>query len=548
MQLRDYQVDAIEGLWAWLEQHEDGNPIMDCSVGSGKSVMIAAVCQRADYEYPGTRVLVIVPQKELLQQNAEKLMKVWPGVDLGIVSASFGRKVVGRQITYATIGSVYKIAHLLGRIDIVMADECHQIQTKEQGMWRNFLKDLHRYNPHCRVFGWTGTPFRGNGVWLTAGAEPLFNAIAAGVPMKRLVDEGFLCPLVTADVATRIGTEGVAVDTTTGDFKVNELAEASDKPELIEAACRELIARATAQGRKRWIVFGVTIEHATHIRDCLRWLGISAEVIHGDTKKLPSKERDQIVQRYRAGQFTCLVNVAVATTGFDVPEIDCIALMRATKSPVLYVQIAGRGMRLIGQHISESTRNGKPDCLWLDFTETTLAMGPVDEIKGRVPMPGRGGPPPFKLCPNCGSQNATARLKCTSCGHDFPPPERINHDATVKDAPVMSGQKPKYARHDLTACEYYRHSKEGSPDCMRVLYKSGLQVVATEYVHFDRRGPMRLQAEGWWERRVKDPNGWLPSSTADAVVLAQQGALRTPIAATMTKGKYPEIIDVEFKE
>ena len=545
MQLRNYQVDAIEGLWNWFVQHEDGNPIMDCSVGSGKSVMIAAVCQRADYEYAGTRVLVIVPQKELLQQNADKLLKVWPGVDLGIVSASIGRKVVGRQITYATIGSVYKIAHLLGRIDIVMADECHLIQTKEAGTWRSFLKELRRYNPHCRVIGWTGTPFRGNGVWLTAGAEPLFNAIAAGVPMKRLVDEGYLCPLVTADVSTRIGTEGVAVDSTTGDYKVNELAAASDKPELIEAACRELIAHAQAQGRKRWIVFGVTVDHATHIRDCLRWLGISAEVLHG---QLGKKDREKIVDDYRAGKYTALVNVAVATTGFDVPEIDCIALMRATKSPVLYVQIGGRGMRLIGQHISESARNGKADCLWLDFTDTTLAMGPIDEIKGRVPMPGRGGPPPFKLCPNCGSQNATAKLKCSSCGFDFPPPERINHDATVKDAPVMSGQKPKYVRHDITSCEYYRHAKDGSPDCMRAVYKSGLQIVVQEYVHFDRRGPLRFQAEAWWERRAKDPNGWIPGNTADAVVLAQQGALLQPVAVTVTKGKYPEIVDVEFRE
>ena len=211
-------------------------------------------------------------------------------------------------------------------------------------------------------------------------------------------------------------------------------------------------------------------------------------------------------------------------------------------------QIAGRGMRLIGQHISESIRNKKPNCLWLDFTDTTLEMGPVDEIKGRIPLPSKGGPPPFKVCPQCGSQNATAKLVCSSCGFDFPPAERVTHDATVKDAPVMSGQKPKYNRHDLTGCEYYVHTKAGSPDCMRVTYRAGLQVVATEYVHFDRRGPMRFQAEGWWALRSIDASGWLPGATNEAVVLAQQGALRLPVAITLTKVKYPEIVDTEFAQ
>ncbi len=546
MKLRPYQQEALDDLWGWMANHDGGNPIMDCSVGAGKSVMIAAVAKRANDECNGVRVLVIVPQKELLKQNAEKLLSVWPEVDLGIVSASLGRKVVGCQVTYATIGSVYKIAHLLGRIDIIMADECHQINSKDQGMWREFLRELKKYNPHTIVIGWTGTPFRGNGVWLTAGDEPLFHAIAAGVPMRRLLDEGFLCPLVTSDVQTRISTESVEVDAKSGDYKIADLDAASNKLELIDAACDELIGHATAQGRKCWIVFGVTVSHATNIRDCLRAKGVSAEVLHGQLNK---KDRDKIVDGFRAGQFTCLVNVAVATTGFDVPGIDCIALMRATKSPVLYVQIAGRGMRLLGQHISESIRNGKPDCLWLDFTDTTLAMGPVDEVKGRVPLPSRGGPPPFKLCPSCGSQNATATLKCTSCGHEFPPPERINHDAEVKDAPIMSaGKKQKLRRHDITAVDYLTHSKEGSPDCMRAVYKAGFQTVAVEYIHFNRQGPRRFEAEHWWAQRAREAGGWIPGSTADAVVMAQQGSLRRVVAITMTAGKYPEIVDVEYAE
>jgi DNA repair protein RadD len=124
--------------------------------------------------------------------------------------------------------------------------------------------------------------------------------------------------------------------------------------------------------------------------------------------KTPKKERAALIQAFREGRLRCLVNVAVLTTGFDVPEVDFIALLRATKSPVLYVQIAGGGMRV---------EDLKTDCLWADFTDTTLEMGPVDEVKGTPAKKKREGHTPFKICETCGSQNPTAALKCSSCVH-----------------------------------------------------------------------------------------------------------------------------------
>ena len=37
---------------------------------------------------------------------------------------------------------------------------------------------------------------------------------------------------------------------------------------------------------------------------------------------------------FRADRIRALVNVAVLTTGFDVPDVDLIALARNTQSPV----------------------------------------------------------------------------------------------------------------------------------------------------------------------------------------------------------------------
>ncbi len=532
MNLRPYQQRALDELWAWFARHDDGNPIVEAAVGAGKSLMMAAVAQRANAEYPGTRVLTLCHQKELLEQNVDKLVRVWPEADVGLISAAVGRRQLGRQITYATIGSVYKIAHELGQVDIVNADECHLINPREIGMWRQFLGDLQRYCPHTRVIGWTGTPFRGNGVWLTAEDSALFTHVATRVTMRELLDAGFLSPLTAARTETRVTADGVR--TSGDDYVVSELAKITDREPLVEATASEICALFS--DRRRWLVFAVTIEHAEHVRDALRRRGVAAESVSADT---PKAERERLIAAFRAGRIRCLVNVAVLTTGFDAPEIDAIALLRATKSPVLYVQMAGRGMRLA---------DGKADCLFADFTDTVARLGPVDEIKGRMPKPKGASEAPFKLCPECGTRNLAAAVTCIDCGFKFPEPERIKHTDQASGAAVLSTEMQGPRPHEVTAVEYYLHQKFGSPDTLRCEYYSGIAVVAREWACFDHQGMPRRKAELWWQRRAKGGAG-VPSSTAEALQRAKAGELREPDKIWLDRSsKYPEVVSVNFPQ
>jgi DNA repair protein RadD len=535
LKLRPYQQEVLDQLWDWFTRHADGNPIVEAAVGAGKSLMIAALAQRCDREAPGTRILVLVHQKELLEQNVDKLLKVWPQAYVGIYSAAANRRQLGRQLTYATIGSVYKIAHLLGRVDIVLADECHLINPRETGMWRGFLADLARYNPTARTIGWTGTPFRGNGVWLTAGKDALFTHIATAVKMRKLLELGFLSPLTPAETTVRVQAEGVR--TSGDDYVVSELAKITDKRELVEATASEICKLAAE--RRRWLVFAVTIEHAEHVQAALQARGVACAVVSADT---PKAERQAMIQAFRSGALRCLVNVAVLTTGFDVPEVDFIALLRATKSPVLYVQIAGRGMRLAP---------GKRDCLWADFTDTTARLGPVDAITGRPPAPKGGGGAPWKVCPACGSRNLAAARVCCDCGHEFPEVELIKHGQFTNGAAILSEQMENAALEcDLTEVRYAVHQKFGSPDTMRVSYWDRLNLIAEEWVTFDHAGYNRMRAESWWSKRAVMRSG-VPSKTADAVVAANGGALRVPLAITVAKKpgtKFPEIVGYKWAD
>ena len=531
---RPYQGRTLDELWGWFTKHEGGNPIVEACVGAGKSLMIALLAQRADLEFPGTRILVLVHQKELLEQNLEKLVAVWPEANVGLYSAGAGRKDLGCQITYATIGSIWKDAHLLGRIDIVLDDECHLINPKDTGMWRGFLKDLAKYNPNTRCIGWTGTPFRGNGVWLTAGDDALFTNIATRVTMRELLDLGFLSPLVPATTVTRIDAHDVR--TSGDDYVVSELAKVTDTAELVNATCDEIVQLAAE--RKRWLVFAVTIEHAEHVRDALRLRGVTAEMV---SAKTPKAERAQLISAFRAGRIRCLVNVAVLTTGFDVPELDFIALLRATKSPVLYVQIAGRGMRLAP---------GKTDCLWADFTDTTTIMGPVDAVKGRLPMGGRKGEAPTKLCPSCGSQNPASATECLDCGFLFPEPERIKHGTQASAAAVLSSQQETmFDTKPVTDVRYRLHVKPGSPTSLRVEYYDNLIRVASEWVCLGHEGFARKKAERWWTQRTTIDA--IPGNAEQALEWLEysDAILRQPAAIVITKrDKYPSIVSYHWQQ
>ena len=72
MQLRDYQKRSIDMLYEWL-RNNTGHVCVVLPTGAGKSVIIAELAKNALQEWPETTVLMLCHQKELIEQNAEKM-------------------------------------------------------------------------------------------------------------------------------------------------------------------------------------------------------------------------------------------------------------------------------------------------------------------------------------------------------------------------------------------------------------------------------------------------------------------------------------------
>ena len=81
--------------------------------------------------------------------------------------------------------------------------------------------------------------------------------------------------------------------------------------------------------------------------------GIKAAEVNGN-----SKDRDEILADFEAGEYDVLCNSMLLTEGWDCPTVDCIIVLRPTKIRSLYQQMVGRGMRLAPN---------KKDLLLLDF-------------------------------------------------------------------------------------------------------------------------------------------------------------------------------------
>lgn len=313
---------------------------------SGKSLIIAAMCRDLN-----DNIIVLQPNRELVLQNYEKFTSYAPDIDVGIYSASAGAKDI-RKVTFATIGSIYKKPELFRHFNYAIIDECHGLNPKQLGstMLGKFLRGAEIGN----VIGLTATPYRVDTVYTwkngqlngsaglkmlnRMGKNPFFGNICYKIEHKKLEQMGYLAPI-----------KYYQDKTSWADLKVNSTG-ANFTDESAKVFGGRIISRTVQainyaeKHHKRCLVFCQTVSQAESIQEIMRdEFGIEVGLV---TAKTPGKEREELVRRFKSGELKTMLNMGVFTTGFDVPELDCIVMARATMSLALWYQMIGRGVRL----------------------------------------------------------------------------------------------------------------------------------------------------------------------------------------------------------
>jgi DNA repair protein RadD len=464
--LRDYQRRAIDQLYAWFGKHE-GNPCLVLPTGAGKSHIVAALCKEAVQNWPDTRILMLTHVKELIEQNAEKMRQHWPGAPMGIYSASLRRKQLGEPITFAGIQSARTKAQELGYVDLVIIDECHLASHKDEGGYRTLIADLQEINPGLRVVGLTATPYRlGHG--LITDAPALFDGLIEPVSIEELVHKGHLSTLRSKETKAKLDTSGVAKRG--GEYIEADLQKAVDTDLNNQRVVDEVIAKAG--DRKSWLFFCSGVKHAEHIAEALNARGVPTGCVTGET---PKAERERLINAFKAGGLKALTGANVLTTGFDAPSIDLIVMLRPTMSPSLYVQMAGRGMRVAP---------GKEDCRVLDFAGVVQQHGPITSVQPPKKK-GSGGEAPMKVCDNCDELVHISVMVCPACGTPFPAPEEKTY--TLRNDDIMGLDAEKM---EVSSWQWREHVGRGSgKEMLAVTYYGNLNdPPVTEYLTVTHEG------------------------------------------------------------
>ena len=102
--------------------------------------------------------MVLVHKIDLVEQTVDKLKASTDVKDFGIFCGSLNEANLGKQVTVASIQSVYKRpAHLLPKINLLIVDEAHRYHRTK--MYQALRYSLLINNPKMKVIYFTATPY-----------------------------------------------------------------------------------------------------------------------------------------------------------------------------------------------------------------------------------------------------------------------------------------------------------------------------------------------------------------------------------------------------
>lgn len=301
--LRDYQLKAIEQVRAsWASQHT--RIILCLPTGAGKSMIFTTMAKLAANN--GKNVLILTHRKELKKQ-------------------AIGYGDTFRVEMVETFNNSVKRGIDLHRLDLVIIDEAHI---------GNFRKILEQLPDQVFVIGATATPMS------KPPMNKYYSDIIEPISISELISTGYLATPRTFQKQVD-ELDYSALEIRSGEFTTKSLQGQFSKPRKFNGVAQDYLEKGN--GRKA-IVFCCSIEHSEQVFHAFDMITPLAFLVHS---KMMPKERDQVMSNFINSPIGVLVNCGIATTGFDCPDIELVIVNRATMSLPLWMQMCGRGSRVI---------------------------------------------------------------------------------------------------------------------------------------------------------------------------------------------------------
>ena len=451
--LRPYQRELLDEVVATLKS-ADKPVMMQLPTGGGKTVIAGQLL--ADYLHGRRKAVWLTHRRELAGQT-EKLLCRWgvkakavgsawktgtkaPAIDGGIVILMV--QTVGKRIEASGQAISEIVWDDYDANNLMIIDEAHHATAPS---WKRAIDQW-----PGKVLGMTATPWR---LSKKEGFDHLFSNLILGPQVRDLQEDGYLCKAVVKMpdgddliVGGKIGS--------TGDYTEKSIEEANANRDVMTARALKFWQEEAAN--RQTIIYAVSVRHAENLATLFRKQGFLAEAIRSKTD---TETRKQTVDDFANRRIQTLINVAIATEGFDLPDASCIVIARPTKSLSLYLQMVGRGLR------------PKPDggnCLILDLAGNAREHKlPEKHREWSLVARGestRSGEAPVRVCDKCRTVSASPSHNCKSCGAPF-----------GKDCPGCTWRAWK--DWSLEECDY-SHDKRGDCCHLDIHYEYGYPVDA----------------------------------------------------------------------
>jgi superfamily II DNA or RNA helicase len=393
IKLRPYQEEAINKTRKMIL---DGKKrFVFCSpTGSGKTYTFSFLVKSAIDK--GKKVLILTHRVELLTQAGGSLSSL--GLKPVNIEAGKNISYFSSQLYTAMIETISRRMNKLEYInfvqslDLIIIDECH---------FGNFDKFFSQIDKKTVVIGFTATPHREKN---QISLDEFYQGLIEVISIPDLIQQGFLADPLSYGVKLDLSS----VAKKGNDYDPDSLGSFMTDRKVYEGVIENY---KTICPNTKAICFCPNIKSSLKLRDELLEAGLNAR--HLDAG-FSLKERKDTLKWFKETPDAMLCNVGILTTGFDEPTIQTVILYRATKSLPLFLQMVGRGSRVIpglknSFTILDFGNNIHEHDFWEAEREWTLKKKKKKD-----------GVAPVKECKQCGGLNPASAKTCKYCNEAFP--------------------------------------------------------------------------------------------------------------------------------
>ncbi|MDJ0681875.1 MAG: DEAD/DEAH box helicase family protein [Xenococcaceae cyanobacterium MO_167.B52] len=339
-----------EALYAWKHHQRQGVVVLPTAAGK------TYLAQLAMEATPRT-TLIVVPTLDLMHQWYAQIEAAFPDVEVGLLGGGSRDRT---PILISTYHSAAINAETLGnKYALLIFDECHHLPT-------DFFKVIAEYAIAPYRLGLTATPERSDGthkfldtligriVYRKTAQELSGQTLASHkvvqIKVKLSEKEQMRYEQAIANRNKFLRQSNISLGSLEGWQLFVKASARSSQGRTAMLAHREAKEIALGTDAKLRILIDLITKHSERIliftNDNATVYRISQQfLIPAITYQTPVKERHDILQRFKTGEYQTLVASHVLNEGVDVPDARIAIILSGTGSNREYIQRLGRVLR-----------------------------------------------------------------------------------------------------------------------------------------------------------------------------------------------------------